>query len=193
MARPKSEDKKLALLNAATRAIAESGIGASTAQITRYAGVAEGTLFRYFASKDALLNALYLHLKLDLGKSLINNVDLLTCSPKIFLRHLWHNCIDWGAANPYGYLTMRKLAISEKITDATREQVLQLFPQRRQHLESGLLPEFCVPPFRAYSDEIFLALVETTIKFITAEPTRTDEFKQVGFDALWRALGKQDN
>lgn len=66
MARPKSEDKKLALLDAAAVAIAQTGIAASTAVIARNAGVAEGTLFRYFATKDDLLNALYLHLKSDL-------------------------------------------------------------------------------------------------------------------------------
>ncbi len=62
MARPKSEDKKQALLEAATAAFAQSGIAASTALIARNAGVAEGTLFRYFATKDDLLNALYLGL-----------------------------------------------------------------------------------------------------------------------------------
>ncbi|EOY8930377.1 TetR/AcrR family transcriptional regulator [Enterobacter hormaechei] len=56
MARPKSEDKKQALLEAATAAFAQSGIAASTALIARNAGVAEGTLFRYFATKDDLLN-----------------------------------------------------------------------------------------------------------------------------------------
>lgn len=69
MARPKSEDKKQALLEAATQAIAQSGIAASTAVIARNAGVAEGTLFRYFATKDELINTLYLHLKQDLCQS----------------------------------------------------------------------------------------------------------------------------
>lgn len=69
MARPKSEDKKQALLEAATAAFAQSGIAASTALIARNAGVAEGTLFRYFATKDDLLNALYLHLKQDQSRS----------------------------------------------------------------------------------------------------------------------------
>ncbi|EHB2783309.1 hypothetical protein JXF31_000123 [Salmonella enterica subsp. enterica serovar Typhimurium] len=40
MARPKSEDKKQALLEAATQAIAQSGIAASTAVIARNAGFA---------------------------------------------------------------------------------------------------------------------------------------------------------
>lgn len=71
MARPKSEDKKQALLEAATAAFAQSGIAASTALIARNAGVAEGTLFRYFATKDDLLNALYLHLKQDLCQTML--------------------------------------------------------------------------------------------------------------------------
>lgn len=57
MARPKSEDKKQALLEAATAAFAQSGIAASTSAIARSAGVAEGTLFRYFATKDELLKS----------------------------------------------------------------------------------------------------------------------------------------
>lgn len=74
MARPKSEDKKLALLEAATTAFAQSGVAASTAVIARNAGVAEGTLFRYFATKDDLINELYLFFKtrslpVDDGKS----------------------------------------------------------------------------------------------------------------------------
>jgi AcrR family transcriptional regulator len=71
VARPKSEDKKQALLEAATAAFAQSGIAASTSAIARSAGVAEGTLFRYFATKDDLLNELYLTIKADLVQTMI--------------------------------------------------------------------------------------------------------------------------
>lgn len=81
MARPKSEDKKQALLEAATQAIAQSGIAASTAVIARNAGVAEGTLFRYFATKDELINTLYLHLKQDLCQSMIMELDRSITEP----------------------------------------------------------------------------------------------------------------
>jgi len=53
VARPKSEDKKQALLEAATVAFAQSGIAASTSLIARNAGVAEGTLHLVFARADA--------------------------------------------------------------------------------------------------------------------------------------------
>lgn len=77
MARPKSEDKKQALLEAATAAFAQSGIAASTSAIARSAGVAEGTLFRYFATKDELLNELYLAIKLRLVRTMIAGLLLL--------------------------------------------------------------------------------------------------------------------
>lgn len=89
MARPKSEDKKQALLEAATQAIAQSGIAASTAVIARNAGVAEGTLFRYFATKDELINTLYLHLKQDLCQSMIMELDRSITDAKMMTRFIW--------------------------------------------------------------------------------------------------------
>ena len=58
MARPLSENKRNAILNAATQAVAALGTGASTAGIAKGAGVAEGSLFTYFSNKDDLLNQL---------------------------------------------------------------------------------------------------------------------------------------
>ena len=98
MARPKSEDKRLALLDAATDAIAELGLGAATSLIARTAGVAEGTLFRYFPTKDELLNAVYLHHKQDLGNELMKSYDRHTPN-KERSRTLWGNYIDWGLVN----------------------------------------------------------------------------------------------
>lgn len=98
MARPKSEDKKQALLEAATQAIAQSGIAASTAVIARNAGVAEGTLFRYFATKDELINTLYLHLKQDLCQSMIMELDRSITDAKMMTRFIWNSYISWGRA-----------------------------------------------------------------------------------------------
>jgi AcrR family transcriptional regulator len=76
--------------------VATLGLSAPTAKIAKGAGVAEGTLFTYFANKDELLNRLYLELKMDLrdammtgypaGKSLIDRN-----------RHVWDRYIGWGS------------------------------------------------------------------------------------------------
>jgi AcrR family transcriptional regulator len=45
MARPRSEDKRNAILEAATRVIVTQGLSAPTALIAEQAGVANGSLF----------------------------------------------------------------------------------------------------------------------------------------------------
>ncbi len=101
MARPKSEDKKQALLEAATAAFAQSGIAASTSAIARSAGVAEGTLFRYFATKDELLNELYLAIKLRLVRTMIAGLDPHESARKR-TRAISGTAISTGGAQPDG-------------------------------------------------------------------------------------------
>lgn len=134
MARPKSEDKKQALLEAATAAFAQSGIAASTSAIARSAGVAEGTLFRYFATKDELLNELYLAIKLRLVRTMIAGLDPDEKRPKENARNIWNSYIDWGVRNPMEHKAIRRMALSERITDETRRQVKESFPELNENV-----------------------------------------------------------
>src|SRR5260370_16927710 len=70
---PKSDDKRNALLLAAEQVFAQRGLAAApTSAISKHAGVAEGTLFTYFRTKDELVNALYRSIKLDLADALMS-------------------------------------------------------------------------------------------------------------------------
>ena len=81
MARPKSEDKRNAILDAATRLFAERGLTAApTSEISKQAGVAEGTLFTYFKTKDDLINALYREIKLELADAMMSDYPRKKCS-----------------------------------------------------------------------------------------------------------------
>ncbi|MEZ2602789.1 TetR/AcrR family transcriptional regulator [Kluyvera intermedia] len=191
MARPKSEDKKQALLDAATCAIAQSGIAASTALIARSAGVAEGTLFRYFATKDDLLNALYLHLKSDLCQAMLAGL-VENVSPKEFTHSIWNSYIDWGVRNPTGHHAIRRMAVSEKITDETIEQVRAMFPELQKLCQRSVRPVFMSDEFRSFGDALFLSLAEATIEFASREPQRADALKALGFEAMWLALAEEE-
>ena len=191
MARPKSEDKKQALLEAATSAIAQSGIAAPTAMIARSAGVAEGTLFRYFATKDDLLNALYLHLKSDLCQAMLAGL-VENVSPKEFTHNIWNSYIDWGVRNPAGHHAIRRMAVSEKITAETIEQVRAMFPELQKLCQRSVRAVFMSDDFRAFGDALFLSLAEATIEFASREPLRADKLKALGFEAMWLALAEGD-
>ncbi len=193
MARPKSEDKKLALLDAATSAFAQSGIAASTALIARSAGVAEGTLFRYFATKDDLLNALYLHLKQDLCQTMLANMDRALTQPKEHTRNIWNSYVDWGIRNPMAHGAIRQLGVSEKINAETEQAVHEMFPELHELCRRSIRPVFMSEDFRLFGDALFLSLAETTMSFATREPARATEFKALGFEAMWRALAEEDS
>src|SRR5689334_1025348 len=99
MARPLSEEKRQAILDSAAALVAGQGNGAATAKIAAGAGVAEGTLFTYFASKDELLNQLFLDIEADLAKAMLDAYPT-DAEPRVRARHLWDRYLDWGAANP---------------------------------------------------------------------------------------------
>jgi AcrR family transcriptional regulator len=100
VARPKSQDKRNGILDAATRLFAERGLtAASTSEISKQAGVAEGTLFTYFKTKDDLINALYREIKLELADAMMSDFPRKK-NVRTRLRHVWNPYVNWGIANP---------------------------------------------------------------------------------------------
>src|ERR1700677_3711809 len=99
MARPKSDDKHNALLLAAEQVFARRGLAAApTSAISKEAGVAEGTLFTYFATKDELVNALYREIKVELADAMMANFPRKK-SVRQRLQHVWDSYIGWGLEN----------------------------------------------------------------------------------------------
>jgi AcrR family transcriptional regulator len=187
MARPRSEDKRAAILEAATEAVAALGVSAPTAQIAKGAGVAEGTLFTYFANKDELLSQLYLELKTDLGYAIMAGFPsggslIDRC------RHFWDRYIGWGSANPLKRRAMRQLAVSDRITEETRKLAGNAFGE-----VSDMMHECAAggamrrqPP--AFVSAIMSAIADTTMEFIAREPAQAKRYTKAGFDAFWKAV-----
>ena len=93
------ENKKAALLQAALKLFTEKGFhGTSTAQISKEAGVATGTLFNYFPTKEHLINDLYFEVKEELSSRMGQDVQIQkTYREK--LRKMWYNLVEWGIEN----------------------------------------------------------------------------------------------
>jgi len=188
MARPLSEDKRNAILTAATEAVAAQGVGAPTSRIAKDAGVAEGTLFTYFPTKDILLNQLYLALKAELGGSVVDQFPFASRLPDRW-RHVWDRTIDWSAANPSARKAMRQLAVSDRITPETKQAGSAPFREiqammTETHTAGGMKDQ----PLE-FMIAVLEALGEMTLDFVAHEPARRDHYKRAGFDAFWGAVG----
>ena len=99
MARPKSDDKRSAIMRAAIRVIAADGLGAATATIAKEAGVSNGSLFTYFETKADLLNRLYVELKTEMAA-----VGLVGLPNRSGIRkqaqYMWSHLLHWGTSFP---------------------------------------------------------------------------------------------
>jgi AcrR family transcriptional regulator len=88
-------DKRAALLKAATELIARNGLqSVSTAAIARKAGVAKGTLFVYFETKEQLVNELYVEIVAELVGACKANMGPAD-SPQERLRAYWFGFAKW--------------------------------------------------------------------------------------------------
>ena len=92
-------NKKQQLLDSALTLFVNRGIDAtSTASIAKHAGVANGTLFHHFPSKEALVLALYKKIKQDFSLQ-IKPFQLDPNKLKQQAKRVWDQTIDWGIIN----------------------------------------------------------------------------------------------
>jgi AcrR family transcriptional regulator len=189
MARPLSEAKREAILMSATKLVAALGTGAPTAKIAQGADIAEGTLFKYFASKDDLLNELYLRIKADLARVITNGFSV-HADMQDRGRHIWSRWIDWGAAHPDERKAMRQLSVSERITPASKQAGAAAFRDVSDALEQAIAAGPMKDQPLAYVGALFEALAEATLEFIARDPERREQYKQAGFHMLWSGLSK---
>ena len=122
MARPLSEEKRKAILAAAAELVSSLGTGAPTAKIAAAAGVAEGTLFTYFATKDELLNELLVDIETELAQALRVSCGA-TNSPRERVQRVWECLVEWGKANPVQRKAMRQLKVSDRISAQTAQRL----------------------------------------------------------------------
>ena len=91
------------ILESATHLFAERGFyGVAVPKIAEEAGVAAGTIYRHFASKDELVNVLYREWKTKLIGHLLDDFPFAT-RPREQLGALWHRLATFARAHPDGF------------------------------------------------------------------------------------------
>jgi AcrR family transcriptional regulator len=186
LSRPKSDTKRKAILEAAKSLIAERGVADTpTSAISKAAGVAEGSLFTYFSSKDELLNELYLEMRRDFDRNLTTYPQ--DSDAKTRLRYVWDTFLNLGVAEPSRLTIMRQIRATGKLlkeNETPGKMVVETLNATREAIEGGTFRdaslEFLVLLLRAHA--------EATIEFIVAHPEHAAYSRELGFNLIWRGL-----
>ncbi|MGP0908780.1 TetR/AcrR family transcriptional regulator [Serratia sp. CY81593] len=189
MARPRSEEKQQALLQAATDIFAEQGLAAPTSAIARKAGVSEGTLFRYFENKDVLLSAVCDYL-LDEMECLLTQSLQGVLPGKDHMQVAWNAYIDWALANPAAYATGNKLMVSGKLSSAQMERSVR-FGDISQ-LGIPLVQGLDLPLSSEFQGMICTVMANGVIDMAVQKPHLLDIYKRAGYEAMVRAIELPD-
>src|SRR5256885_14167109 len=106
--RPRIGDKRRAILDAALRVFAERGYhGTSVPEVAKAAEIGVGSLYRYFESKDALVNEVYRDAKLRFKAALLEDLPPVTRYKvdwgREWFGELWRRLAMFAAAEPEAF------------------------------------------------------------------------------------------
>ncbi|TQD25365.1 TetR/AcrR family transcriptional regulator [Methanolobus vulcani] len=183
------EDKKAALLQASLKLFTENGFhGTSTAHISKEAGVATGTLFNYFPTKEDLINALYFDIKGKLSRSLAKDIQNQSTLHDKFWK-IWYDLIEWGLNNQEDFHFVDQFCSSPYISDYTREVVMGEYSFYHDLVKDGI----ATGEFGDYSEgmvaSIFYQSSRTIVDLILySEPQDKNKAIEDGFAIIWKGL-----
>jgi AcrR family transcriptional regulator len=188
MARPKSDDKRLAILDAAVKLFAERGPAATpTAAISVAARVAEGTLFTYFATKEDLVNAVYRSLKSEVAASL-GASSPTAADARLRFRHVWDRYIAWGVSHPEKFRVLEQLEASESITEESRHIGQAALKEIERVAKDSIRKKRIRNTSLPYLAAVMTTLAETTIAFVAGHPPSRIDYSSAGFEIFWAGI-----
>src|SRR5258708_26000400 len=127
MPRPRSEDRRNAIVSGGARVIASQGLAAPRAAIGKEAGVSNGSLFVYFDTKAALLNEFYVALKTEMTAAATAGLDA-GGEPREQVRHMWTQWLRWATSSPEKRRALAQLEIADDITADSHRTGRAAFP-----------------------------------------------------------------
>jgi AcrR family transcriptional regulator len=186
-------EKEKQLIEASIDLFAKEGFwNTPTSRIAKHAGVATGTLFNYFESKNVLIDAVYKQLKQEwMGHMTASYPQDGTLKQRV--EHIWFRFIDWGVRFPVRYSLMSQLKLSNLVSQEVQEsqeaELAFAYDMIVQGVADGLLVD--APP--DYLGQIFYAQMEAAVHYAT-ENNLTDmpltRHLAQGFEIFWKGVTK---
>ena len=123
-------DKRDAILEAALALFVERGFfGTAVPEIADRAGVGAGTIYRYFESKEALVNAIYRQEKLRFAREVLDGFPAASTTREQF-RALWMRMAKYATENQDAFVFLELHHHARYLDDESRaveSRMLELF------------------------------------------------------------------
>lgn len=184
-------NKKELLLNAALELFVKYGFhGTATSKIAKEAGVANGTLFQYFNTKDELVTALYINLKDELAETIQKNT-LDNAEFKETLKSQVLSTLYWALEHPQKFKFIQQFHTSPYIAKVEPHELNNQAEPHLRLIQSGI-DDGILKPLPA---NLIYSLISSQIfglhQYITTQSlTRSEQDVtiEIAFDMLWNMM-----
>ncbi|WP_299826032.1 TetR/AcrR family transcriptional regulator [uncultured Pontibacter sp.] len=185
-------DKRQRILAAALQLFCQNGFqNTSTAAISKQAGVATGTLFLYFKSKDELINSLYKETKNAFAGYVQQGINA-EATVKTQLLQSWRNAANWALEHVNHFRFLAMFGNSPFIASLTKEEAANEFIFLQDLIAKAVTEEWVT----TIDLDLFLALfsgqLHATVSYLNQHAGRVDKDSaiQQAFDVFIKGISR---
>jgi AcrR family transcriptional regulator len=163
-------NKKELIINAALNLFVENGFhGTATSKIAKEAGVANGTLFHHYKTKDELILALYLDINTRLTEYIQTNASK-DKSFELTFKSLFTNTLEWAQEHPQEFYFIQQFHNSPFLSLVSREELMRQTKPHLEMIDDGIKNKVLKP----LPSEFLLSLINSHIYGINQYMSKAD-------------------
>lgn len=185
-------NKRDQIYEAALRLFNEYGFDKTpTSLIAKEAGVAIGTLFHYFPTKEELINSLYLRCKDSMiTKALYGAEDQKTYRGQMMT--ISRNILHWGVECSEEYLFFQQFSNSANIFDSTKKQGREKFDILYNFIKRGIDTEIIKNVDIELLSISVMGIINSVVTYLMSRPEllKDEGFMEQAFGLVWDSVKK---
>lgn len=184
------KDKQEAILETALALFTGRGFfGTPTSLISKEAGVATGTLFFYFKTKEDLIDTLYRRVKSEAAQAMCRGLDRQKTA-KAKLHRLGLNAVVWGIENPAKRKFMEQFAYSPFVSTSAHEEGMSHFLFLQDLVRDGIREGV----IREIDPDLLFCMMASSLSGLIAQassvddPEEREKIIEDGLDFIWYGM-----
>lgn len=189
---PKEKDlsKIKDIQNATTKLVINTGfMGLKMADVAKEAGIATGTVYIYYKSKESLINDVYIETKREIISQISFNEEVNDFY-SVF-REIWFNYFQFCFHNPEKMMFVDQFLYSGYISDEVYDNVVSLYAPINLLMQKAQNENIIkVVDVEVFKSHIEGAIHETIKMMIKRKIAYSNELAEVCFQMAWDAIKK---
>jgi TetR/AcrR family transcriptional regulator, multidrug resistance operon repressor len=184
-------NKRSKILNTMLKLVVRQGIQATPmSQVVKESGVAAGTIYHHFSSKEEIINELYLNLKQEFGKALTENINPDLDYKSLFFQ-TWRNLYDYFYENETAFHFAEQIGHCTMITPETKQKGEVYYLPILQFFAAGIAQDHLRDMDLKLMSNLIYGNVVTAVQLsLSGELIMTNERLEAVIQSSWDSVSK---